>query len=74
MCFHFEFLPLKWRLSIIYDGFPDKHRSNYFRKKGDELVLYDSDAEDGLFWENNSENGLNLQILIYLVWLGVKFS
>lgn len=56
MCFHFKFIALKWKLSIIYDGFPDKQRSNYFRKDGDnELVLYDSDAKDGLFWENNSE-------------------
>ena len=56
MCFHFEFVALKWKLSIIYDGFPDKQRSNYFRKDGDnELVLYDSDAKDGLFYENNSE-------------------
>ncbi len=56
MCFHFKFIALKWKLSIIYDGFPDKQRSNYFRKEGDnELVLYDSDAKDGLFWENNSE-------------------
>ena len=56
MCFHFKFVALKWKLSIIYDGFPDKQRSNYFRKDGDnELVLYDSDAKDGLFWEKNSE-------------------
>ena len=56
MCFHFKYEALKWRLSIIYDGFPDKQRSNYFRKDGDnELVLYDSDAQDGLFWEKNSE-------------------
>ena len=56
MCFHFKYVALKWRLSIIYDGFPDKQRSNYFRKHGDnELVLYDSDAQDGLFWEKNSE-------------------
>ena len=56
MCFHFKFIELKWKLSIIYDGFPDKQRSNYFRKDGDnELVLYDSDAKDGLFWKNNSQ-------------------
>ena len=55
MCFHFEFLALKWRLSIIYDGFPDKQDLIILEKGDNELVLYDSDAKDGLFWENNSE-------------------
>ena len=56
MCFRFRFIARKWKLSIIYDGFPDKQRFNYFRKDGDnELVLYDGHAKDGLFWETNSE-------------------
>ena len=50
MCFHFKFENGGWKLSIIYDGFPDKIRSNYFRKDGDnELVLYDSSDQSGMF-------------------------
>ena len=57
MCFHFKSVNGGWKLSIIYDGFPDKLRSNYFRKKnGDnELVLYDSSTRTGMFYENNNK-------------------
>ena len=56
MCFHFKSVNGRWKLSIIYDGFPDKLRSKYFRKNGDnELVLYDSSAKSGMFYETNSE-------------------
>ena len=58
MCFHFKSVNGGWKLSIIYDGFPDKQRSNYFRKDGDnELVLYDSDAKDGMFYEKIQKMG-----------------
>ena len=62
MCFHFKFENGGWKLSIIYDGFPDKLRSKYFRKKGrwydkdkDELVLYDSSRQSGMFYKTNNE-------------------
>ena len=56
MCFHFKSVNGGWKLSIIYDGFPDKIRSNYFRKDGDnELVLYDSSTRTGMFYGNNNK-------------------
>jgi len=56
MCFHFKSVNGGWKLSIIYDGFPDKIRSNYFRKNGDnELVLYDSSTRTGMFYEKNNK-------------------
>ena len=56
MCFHFKSVNGGWKLSIIYDGFPDKQRSNYFRKVGDnELVLYDSSTRSGMFYETNNK-------------------
>ncbi len=56
MCFHFKSVNGGWKLSIIYDGFPDKQRSNYFRKDGDnELVLYDSSTRSGMFYEKNNK-------------------
>ena len=56
MCFHFKSVNGGWKLSIIYDGFPDKLRSNYFRKDGDnELVLYDSSTRSGMFYETNNK-------------------
>ena len=56
MCFHFKFENGGWKLSIIYDGFPDKTENKYFRKDGDnELVLYDSYRESGMFWRTNNE-------------------
>ena len=56
MCFHFKSVNGGWKLSIIYDGFPDKIRSNYFRKDGDnELVLYDSSTRSGMFYETNNK-------------------
>ena len=61
MCFHFKLENHGWKLSIIYEGFPDKLRSNYFRKdrEKDELVLYDSSKQDGMFYETNSEKWVN---------------
>lgn len=65
MCFHFKSVNGRWKLSIIYDGFPDKLRSKYFRKdlekkkwldsEKDELVLYDSSAKSGMFYEKNNK-------------------
>ena len=69
MCFHFEFLALV-EIDIIYDGFPDKNKKNYFRKDGDnELVLYDSDAKDGLFMKIIQKNGIKKYLFIWVGWV-----
>tara|TARA_Y200000002_G_scaffold362240_1_gene349122 strand:- start:922 stop:2436 length:1515 start_codon:yes stop_codon:yes gene_type:complete len=55
-CFHFKYVNGGWNLSIIYDGFPDKSKSNYFRKNGeDELVLYDDSSKSGMFFDENQD-------------------
>tara|TARA_B100000963_G_scaffold145749_1_gene126917 strand:- start:782 stop:2290 length:1509 start_codon:yes stop_codon:yes gene_type:complete len=55
-CFHFKYINGGWNLSIIYDGFPDKSKLNYFKKNGeDELVLYDDSSKSGMFYERNED-------------------